>query len=675
MDDGETVIATQTYNYGDTVTPPASPSKAEDDTYTYEFAGWSPELDTVKGNTTYKAVYTGTYKIYTIQFKNWDGTVLKTDNLHWGDEVTAPTETPVKAEDDTYTYEFAGWNKEIVPVAGEEIYTAQFTPVYKEYTVEFQNWDGTVLKSNKLHWGDTVTAPEETPAKEADNENTYEFTGWDKEITAVAGDATYVALFSGTKIEYTVEFKNWDGASLKSETLHWGDAVTAPEETPVRAEDDTYTYTFAGWDPEVDVVSGNVVYTAQFTPVYKEYTITFVNWNDDVISTQTLHWGEEVTVPVNPVKPADAENTYTFTGWDKEVTAVAGDATYKAQFSSTVNAYTVYFLNDDGTVFAEVSYNYGETPTAPEGTPVKESDDTYFYTFKGWTPEFTAVTANCSYQAVFEPAYLDADYSAVETAVEAANKIDGADYTEVSYGRLFTALASVEYGLKINEQEKVNGFAADINDAIAKLVNDNDYKTEYAKCAAVNNNDNRYEVESYNAFVNAFAAIGAQKDFNTEEATQEEVNAATQALKDAYALLQAAELQINGAKEAISETEILTASNTTKLNTKLEAYDGGAGTAELKFYDAQGNAFESTTNRIGTGFKVDLVQNDEVQITKYIVIFGDINGDGQVSITDIVLAKKMALSTDGFSEYQILAAKCGGADVNVDKVIELALAL
>ena len=675
LDDDDSVLDTQTYNYGDTVTPPANPTKEKDSIYTYEFANWDHEIETVKGDTTYKAVYNKIYNEYEIVFKNWDGTTLKSEKLHWGAEVTAPEATPVRTQDDTYTYTFSGWDTEITSVAGDKTYTAQFTPVYREYEIVFQNWDGTTLKSEKLHWGDEVTAPEETPVKEADSENTYEFKGWNQEITAVAGDTTYVAVFNNNPIEYTVEFQNWDGTTLKSEKLHWGDTVTAPEETPVKAEDDTYTYTFSGWDPEVDVVSGHVVYTAQFTPVYKEYKIEFVNWDDSSLSIQILHWGDEVTVPANPTKTADAQYTYIFTGWDKEVTAVAGPVVYKAQFSPSINSYTVYFLNDDATVFAEVSYNYGDTPVAPEGTPVKESDSTYYYTFSGWTPEFTMVTGVSTYTATFEPAYLDADYSAVETAFEAANALNGDDYTEVSYARLFIALGSVEYGLKINEQEKVDGFATAINEAIAKLVNDNEYKVEYAKCAAVNNNDNRYKVESYNAFVAAFAAIGAQQDFNTEQATQEDVNAAVQALKDAYALLQAAELQINGAKESISEDDILTASNTTILDTKLEAYDGGAGTAQLKFYDAQGNAFDSTVLRIGTGFKVDLVQNDEVKISKNIVVYGDINGDGLVSITDIVLVKKMALSTDGFSEYQILAAKCGGADIDVDKVIELALAL
>ena len=71
---------------------------------------------------------------------------------------------------------------------------------------------------------------------------------------------------------------------------------------------------------------------------------------------------------------------------------------------------------------------------------------------------------------------------------------------------------------------------------------------------------------------------------------------------------------------------------------------------------------------------MELVQAGEIRVEKYIVIYGDINGDGQISIADIRLARKMSVSTEGYTEYQIAAAKCGGVDVDVDAVIALAKA-
>lgn len=672
VDENDGEVATYTLNYGDAITAPEAPAKAADETYTYEFAGWSPAVtETVTGNATYKATYTPTYIDYTIKFVN-EGEDYDVQTLHFGDEVTAPAD-PTKAEDETYTYVFAGWTPEIVNVAGDAVYTATYTPVYKDYTIKFVDENGEDVATYTLHWGDEVTAPA-APEKAPDETYTYEFAGWTPEVVNVAGDAVYVATYTNNYIDYTVTFIN-EGEEYDVQTLHFGDTVTIPAD-PTKAEDDTYTYVFAGWSPEVDVVSGNITYTATYTPVYKEYTITFLNYDGSEFATKSLHWGDEVTAPEGtPVKPADDRYTYVFSGWAPEFTAVAGDASYTAQFSETTNLYKVYFLNYDGSEFASADYAIDAIPTAPEGTPVKPNDDTYYYTFAGWTPEFAPVTGETSYTAVFDAHYLDADYALVDAAIENAAAYKEADYTSVSYARLSSAIAAVERGYTIDKQAEVNAMATAIDNAIAALVSTAAYDDAYAKCAAVNNDNNQYTVDSYNAFLAAMAEIGAKKDFNTDEATQAQVDAATAELEAAYALLQASTLQIDGAKENIGTTIVVTSSNTDALTTALVANDGGAGTASLVFYDASGAVVENTQQKIGTGCRVDLVQGDEAKLSKYIIIYGDINGDGQVSIADIRLARKMAVSTDGFTEYQIAAAKCGGTDIDVNAVIELAKAL
>ena len=56
-DDG-TVLKTTAAAYGQTPTAPANPTKAADSQYSYTFAGWSPALGAITGNTTYTATYT-----------------------------------------------------------------------------------------------------------------------------------------------------------------------------------------------------------------------------------------------------------------------------------------------------------------------------------------------------------------------------------------------------------------------------------------------------------------------------------------------------------------------------------------------------------------------------------------------------------------------------------------
>ena len=397
------ILSSALYKYGETVTEPATPQKAADNTYTYTFESWDKEVVTVGGNAVYTATYTPTYIEYAVIFKNYDGTELSSTTYHYGDEIIIP-DTPIRPADNTYTYEFAGWDNEVVACAGNVTYTATYTPVYIEYTVIFQNYDGTELSKTTYHYGDEVTAPD-TPSKPADNTYTYDFAGWDKEVVACAGDATYTATYDSVFIEYTVIFQNYDGAELSSTTYHYGDEVVVPE-TPSKPADNTYTYEFAGWDNEVIACAGNVTYTAIYDSVYIEYTVIFKNYDGSELSKATYHYGDEVTAPETPSKPADNTYTYEFAGWDNEVVACAGDATYTATYNSVYIEYTVVFKNIDGTEISKTTYHYGDEITVPED-PSKEADLVGTYTFTGWDSEITVCEGNKVYTATYDIVYID----------------------------------------------------------------------------------------------------------------------------------------------------------------------------------------------------------------------------------------------------------------------------
>lgn len=59
VSDGKT-LATFKCNYGDTVTPPNDPKKAQDSKYAYTFKGWAPEILPVTEDVVYTAVYSTT---------------------------------------------------------------------------------------------------------------------------------------------------------------------------------------------------------------------------------------------------------------------------------------------------------------------------------------------------------------------------------------------------------------------------------------------------------------------------------------------------------------------------------------------------------------------------------------------------------------------------------------
>lgn len=76
--------------------------------------------------------------------------------------------------------------------------------------------------------------------------------------------------------KYAVTFKNYNGETLKTETLDYGATPVAPE-TPAKPFDDDNHYTFKSWDKEIATVTGDVTYTAEFNTVahvYGEWTTT-----------------------------------------------------------------------------------------------------------------------------------------------------------------------------------------------------------------------------------------------------------------------------------------------------------------------------------------------------------------------------------------------------------------
>ena len=342
---------------------------------------------------------------FTITFVN--GTeVLQQETLEEGSLPNYNGEKPVKESTEKYIYNFKGWLPEIIAVAGNATYKAVFDSALVRYYVQFLNRDN-VLQADSLGYGILPTYNAATPTKAATQAYTYTFKGWSPEIVAVAGNATYKAVFDSVLNKYTVTFVDENGSELKQATSY--DYGTSAENivlpaNPTKPSTDSQTFSFAGWTPALSAVTENVVYKATYSSTTNAYTITFVN-GSETLQSSAVAFGETPAYSGQvPTKAATQVYTYTFKGWSPEIAVVASNATYKAVFDSVLNKFTVTFIDEDGAILkAATAYDYGtsaENIVLP-ANPTKPSTDSQTFSFAGWTPALSAVTENVVYKATY----------------------------------------------------------------------------------------------------------------------------------------------------------------------------------------------------------------------------------------------------------------------------------
>ena len=405
------VIDTKTLEYG-TLPSCEAPSMEATAEFEYAFDGWDPEIIKVDGPAVYTAKFTATRRSYEITWQDDEGNVFDTTVAEYG---SVPShEDPVKKETDEFTYSFKGWNRDFKAVEGPETYVARFDKTKRSYEITWKMDDGSVIDVTTLEYGATPT--HDDPVKEATEEYTYTFAGWDKEVAAVTGAAEYKALFTASKNSYEITWKNDDDSVIDVTTVEYGEMPT--HEDPVKEATVEYTYTFAGWDKEVAAVTGAAEYKALFTASKNSYEITWKNDDDSVIDVTTVEYGETPTHE-KPMKETTAEYTYEFAGWSPEVTAVEGATEYKANFTATRRSYEITWKDDHDNVIEVTKVEYGTVPK--HAAPVRETTAEYTYTFTGWSPEITAVTGPAEYRAnitsarrSYEVTWLDDDGSVID---------------------------------------------------------------------------------------------------------------------------------------------------------------------------------------------------------------------------------------------------------------------
>ena len=229
-------------------------------------------ITSVEASATYRAFFA--INVYNYKFVNYDGTTeLKVGTINHGETPTSPDATPTKPSTAQYDYSFSGWLPNIGAVTEDNtVFVAQFNEILRSYVINFVNWDGTPLQSSSWDYGTTPVYGGEIPTREEAGK-TYTFLGWDEDISAVTGEKTYTAVFTGVTNTYAITPHAGEGGTVSG----GGDAIQYGQSVTITATPND-CYEFVRWsDGNTEAsrtfnVTGALDVTAEFTKI--KYVIT-----------------------------------------------------------------------------------------------------------------------------------------------------------------------------------------------------------------------------------------------------------------------------------------------------------------------------------------------------------------------------------------------------------------
>lgn len=223
----------------------------------------------------------------------------------------------------------------------------------------------------------------------------YVQTGWsttDGGDKAYALEASYeadadITLYPYWTALYTIKWKV-DGEIVRTDQVPHGETPVYGEKDPTKDSDAQFDYSFTGWSPVVYPADKDQIYSGTFTTSTHYYTITWKNWDGEVLETdgeaQGMQYGATPHYDgATPTKAGDSHCSYTFKGWsngtttfgkDETLPSVAEDQIYTAQYDMSLVADAVgYTVSESETAVATV-VNVSGKLNVPTGNSLTTTD-------------------------------------------------------------------------------------------------------------------------------------------------------------------------------------------------------------------------------------------------------------------------------------------------------------
>lgn len=180
------------------------------------------------------------------------------------------------------------------------------------YVITWINDDGTVLEvDSNVKRGVVPTFDQPTnPTKEGEGLISYTFKGWNKEVVAANGDATYVATYTTNYSDATVTFDLCGvGTPMDAIQVEYGKYVNKPGDPIAEGhvfvawyKDSSYS---TPWNFSTDIVTSNVTIYAKWEVLSYQVSFYLDEYEEELYVSQSVAYGEKVTRPADPIPDVD----------------------------------------------------------------------------------------------------------------------------------------------------------------------------------------------------------------------------------------------------------------------------------------------------------------------------------------------------------------------------------
>lgn len=232
-----TVLSEQTVSEGKTATLPENPVREG-----YDFIGWDNSIANIKEDVELNPIFEK--KQFTVTFIDWKNKAFVQQKFGYGDVLTPPDHSSVEG------YNFDGWDKIIdgtFVVTEDMVVTAEYSK--KSYSVKFVGFDGNVIDSQTVKFGEDAVAPDN--AGTADDGRI--FAGWqDNGYTDVNGDAyVYPVYYYETTAQMPTVTYEKDGEQVGCPNGEYNAPITITLST--NDENDVIYYSINGSDHNEEI--------------------------------------------------------------------------------------------------------------------------------------------------------------------------------------------------------------------------------------------------------------------------------------------------------------------------------------------------------------------------------------------------------------------------------------